>query len=129
AEVEESGGFQEHALANGVCSEVLVPVHRDLDKFVPLATADHIFDQELVLCDPPIAKVDVGIVIALALEKVAQIARAFDQQVAIDALLLINRNVLAEIALGYLGLDSLDLHLGASLEVQGGVNPPRLLVV
>ena len=102
--------------------EVVVARDLDLDHFVPFAGSDDVGDLPLVVADVLGREVDLDVEVALILEVVAQVADAAHQQVAIDGLLVEDRNVLFQIALGNLGAVGLDFDFRAAIGLDGGAD-------
>ena len=74
--------------------EVLIAADQDCGHLVALAGSDQVIDVRLIVDDVLLFELHVGVEIARGLEIVPQIVRAFNQQVVIHGVFLVNRNVL-----------------------------------
>ena len=117
--LEERGLLEKHALANGLRVEVPVAADFDGHQLVALAGRDQVIDGGLIVDDALLLELHLGVEIAVRLEIIAQVARAFDQQVVIHGVFLEDRDVAPQLSLGDLGAG------GAHLDARPGVDAER----
>ncbi len=95
-----AGGLDLHARSNQIFAETLVAGDQQLQQLVPVAGVDIVRDPQLAGRRRSLLQRDLGIEVAQALHVIQQIAPAFIEQVIVQRIFLIDRDVLLELACG-----------------------------
>ena len=95
-----SGGLDLHPRSNLLLAETLVARDRQLQQLVPVAGVDVVGDPHLAGRSRVLLHRDFGVEVAQALHVIEQIAPAFVQQVIVERIFFVDRDVLLELASG-----------------------------
>ena len=116
------GRLDLHAGPKQVFAEALVARDRQLHQLVPFARVDVVGHPHFAGRDRVLLHRHLGIEVAQALHVVEQVAPAFVQQVIVERIFFVHRNVLLDLGAADLETFDRDLNLRSGLDVKGVVH-------
>ncbi len=124
----QGSGIEIHSLANGRRVEIAVAGDVELDQLVARAQIHNVIDLRLVAEDPLRLEFDLGVKIPLRLKIISQVTLAFHQQIAVDGMLLEDRNESFQLSTGDFRPHGGNGNLGSGANVEGGLDGAGIFV-